>query len=251
MRRLRIAALLAFLGWARGAAASGGELEVDLRLHLPLVIGSIALASGIGSTPGTAPCAECAQAGGVDEEGREALRLRDPDSVRRARQGADLLVAVVLPAGVLAASALGAWQAASPRELLEDAVVIAEAVSVAATLTALSKQTFARTRPDGGGGSFFSAHASRAFVLATAAGSVASIRGRESAPWLWAGGLTLATGVAYLRVAGDAHWLTDVAAGAAVGSAVGIAVPWLLHRRGHGVRRFPVTPAPGGIRVAF
>ncbi len=251
MRRLRIAALLAVLGWARGAAASGGELEVDLRLHLPLVLGSIVLASGVGSTPGGAPCAACAQAEGVDEEGREALRLRDPGSARLAREAADLLVVAVLPAGVLAMSALGAWQDGSPRALLEDAVVVAEAVSVAATLTSLSKRTFARTRPDGGGGSFFSAHTSRAFVLATAAGSVASLRGRDGAPWIWAGGLTLATGVAYLRVAGDAHWLTDVAAGAAVGSAVGLAVPWLMHRRGHGLRRFPVTPAPGGIRVAF
>lgn len=251
MRRLRLAALLAVLGWARGAAASGGELEVDLRLHLPLVLGSIALASGLGPAPGGAPCAACAQSVGVDEEGREALRLRDPDSARLAREGADLLVMALLPAGALAMSALGAWQDGSARELLEDAVVVAEAVSVAATLTSLSKRTFARTRPDGGGGSFFSAHTSRAFVLATAAGSVASLRDRGGARWIWAGGLTLATGVAYLRVAGDAHWLTDVAAGAAVGSAAGIAIPWLLHRRGHGLRRLPVVTAPGGMRITF
>jgi membrane-associated phospholipid phosphatase len=187
----------------------------------------------------------------MDEEARDALRLRDPTSARYARRGADLLVGAVIPAGVLAASALGAWHDGAPRELLEDAVVVVEAATLAANLTALSKRTFERRRPDGGGGSFFSAHVARAFVLATAAGSVASIRGRESAPWIWAGGLTLATGVGYLRVAGDAHWVTDVAAGAAIGSAVGIAVPWLLHRRGHGLRRLPVTPAPGGIRIAF
>jgi hypothetical protein len=252
MLRLRVALLVAVLGWSPVAAASSGELDVDLRLHLPIALGSLFLSSRIGPTPAAPPCLSCGETEGVDGEARELLGLDDPASVRRARRGSDLLAGAVIPAAVLAASSLGAWRDGSPRELLEDAVVVAEAASLAANLTALSKRTFARTRPDGGGGSFFSSHTSRAFVLATAAASVASLRGRESAPWLWAGGLTLATGVAYLRVAGDAHWLTDVAAGAAVGSAVGIAVPWLLHRRGHGLnRRYRVTPAPGGLRVAF
>lgn len=251
MLRPAIALLLVLLGSAPSVAAATDDLDVDLRLHLPLVVGSLALSSQIGPTPALAACPSCARAGGMDEEARDALRLRDPTSARYARRGADLLVRAVIPAGALAASALGAWHDRAPRELLEDAVVVVEAATLAADLTALSKRTFARRRPDGGGGSFFSAHVARAFVLATAAGSVASLRGRESAPWIWASGLTLATGVAYLRVAGDAHWVTDVAAGAAVGSAVGIAVPWLLHRRGHGLRRLPVTPAPGGIRIAF
>lgn len=251
MPRPAIALLLVVLGWAPSVASASDELDVDLRLHLPLVVGSLALSSRIGPTPAIAACPSCARAGGMDEEARDALRLRDPTSARYARRGADLLVGAVIPAGVLAASALGAWHDGAPRELLEDAVVVVEAATLAANLTALSKRTFERRRPDGGGGSFFSAHVARAFVLATAAGSVASLRGRESAPWIWTGGLTLATGVAYLRVAGDAHWVTDVAAGAAIGSAVGIAVPWLLHRRGHGLRRLPITPAPGGIRIAF
>jgi membrane-associated phospholipid phosphatase len=251
MLRPATALLVVVLGWTPVAASGRDDLDVDLRLHLPLVVGSLALSTQLGSTPPAAPCSACAPSDGMDEEARDVLRLRDPTSVRYARRGADLLVGAVIPAGVLAASALGAWHDGAPRELLEDAVVVIEAATLAANLTALSKRTFARTRPDGGGGSFFSAHTARAFVLATAAGSVASIRGRESAPWIWATGLTLATGVAYLRLAGDAHWLTDVAAGAAIGSAVGIAVPWLLHRRGHGLKRRRVTPAPGGIRIAF
>jgi membrane-associated phospholipid phosphatase len=252
MHRPAIALLLVVLGWAPSVASGADELDVDLRLHLPLVVGSLALSSRLGPTPPGAPCPSCAPSGGMDVGAREALRLRDPTSARYARRGSDLLAGAAIPAGALAASALGAWHDGAPRELLEDTVVILEAATLAANLSALSKRTFARTRPDGGGGSFFSAHTARAFVLATAAGSVASLRGRESAPWIWAGGLTLATGVAYLRVAGDSHWLTDVAAGAAIGSAVGIAVPWLLHRRGHGLRRrLPVTPAPGGIRIAF
>jgi len=222
------------------------------RLHLPIVVGSLALSTQLGPTPAAAPCLSCAESEGMDAEARELLGLDDPSSVRNARRGADLLASLVIPSGVVAASVLGAWHEGSARALLEDAVVIAEAAALSANVTALSKQSFPRSRPDGGGGSFFSSHTARAFVLATAAGSVASLRGRESAPWIWAGGLTLATGVAYLRVAGDAHWFTDVAAGAAVGSAVGIAVPWLLHRRGHGLQgRFPVTPAPGGIRIAL
>jgi membrane-associated phospholipid phosphatase len=65
--------------------------------------------------------------------------------------------------------------------------------------------------------------------------------------------LTLASGVGYLRVAGEAHWLTDVLAGAAMGGGVGFAVPWLLHRRRAGARRRGVAllPAAGGFALRF
>jgi membrane-associated phospholipid phosphatase len=75
-----------------------------------------------------------------------------------------------------------------------------------------------------------------------------SMRGDEAAPWVWAIGLTLASGVGYLRVAGDAHWMTDVLAAAAVGSAFGVGVPLLEKRLVHGVT---IAPAPGGFALRF
>jgi membrane-associated phospholipid phosphatase len=75
-----------------------------------------------------------------------------------------------------------------------------------------------------------------------------TLRGDEAAPWVWAIGLTLATGVGYLRVGADAHWLTDVLAGAAVGTAIGVAVPLFEKRLVKGVT---IAPAPGGFAIRF
>jgi membrane-associated phospholipid phosphatase len=54
--------------------------------------------------------------------------------------------------------------------------------------------------------------------------------------------------VAHLRIAADAHWLTDVLTGAVVGSAFGVGVPVLEKRLVLGVR---IAPAPGGIAIRF
>jgi membrane-associated phospholipid phosphatase len=89
------------------------------------------------------------------------------------------------------------------------------------------------------------------FSVATAAATIATIRDRPYAPWMWVAGVTLATGVAYLRVAGDAHWFSDVAVGAAVGSAVGFAVPWFFHRVRTTHPGLDVRPAPGGLALVF
>jgi membrane-associated phospholipid phosphatase len=68
---------------------------------------------------------------------------------------------------------------------------------------------------------------------------VATMRGRKSAPWLWASGLSLAAVSSWLRIAADRHYLTDVLAGAALGSLMGVSVPVVFH----GVHA-PVTVAP-------
>ena len=77
--------------------------------------------------------------------------------------------------------------------------------------------------------SFFSGHASATFAIAAASGTVASMRGYRWAPLIWSEGFVVATAVSYLRVAADKHWLTDVLAGAVIGSAIGFAVPYLFH----------------------
>jgi membrane-associated phospholipid phosphatase len=107
--------------------------------------------------------------------------------------------------------------------------------------------------------SFYSGHSALAFSIAAASGTVSTLRGYHSAPWVWAVGMTLASGVGYLRMAGDKHWLTDVLVGAAVGGGVGAAVPLLLHGReerppqggGASPAGARVVPLPMGLLVVW
>jgi hypothetical protein len=241
---LRVALLVLAVAWARVAGAED-RLRVDWRVDLPVTAAAVAVAWAMPG-PGTArlECGSCST--GLDLETRSLLRAEHRASARRA---SDLLVNLALPAGALGASALGAWRDRSVGTLLEDALVVGQAMLVAADLNGGAKRFVPRVRPDGGVGSFYSSHTSRAFALATAAGTVATLRGRRWAPWVWAGGLALASAVGYFRVAGDAHWASDVLAGAAAGSAVGFGVPFLLH--GGIGRAGRVRPAPGGLEVAF
>jgi membrane-associated phospholipid phosphatase len=94
--------------------------------------------------------------------------------------------------------------------------------------------------------SFVSGHSALAFSLATAAGSVAQRRHLWYAPAVWAVGLGLATTTAYLRIAADKHYLSDVIAGGAIGAAAGLGLPRLLPGLPEGVT---VVPSPGGLAV--
>lgn len=80
-------------------------------------------------------------------------------------------------------------------------------------ITPALKATVHRTRPNGGDESFPSNHATQAFALASAV-SVSYPRVR----WIAYG---LATGVGLARIAHDAHWTSDVVAGAAIGTFAG------------------------------
>jgi membrane-associated phospholipid phosphatase len=238
---LRVALLLLALTWASFARADENRLKIDWRVDLPLTLAAGALAVATPGPGANVRCGACST--GFDEELRSLLRAEHRGVARRA---SDLLANAVVPGGVLALSALGAWRDRSATTLLEDALVVGQAVFFAADLTGGAKRLVPRARPDGGAGSFFSSHTSRTFALTTAAATVATLRGRPYARWAWVGGLGLASAVGYFRVAGDAHWASDVLTGAAVGGAVGFAVPWLLHR-GFGVRR--LRPAVGGVAL--
>jgi membrane-associated phospholipid phosphatase len=239
-----------------GRVGASRPLRFDVGLDAPLTAAGAVLALGLSlAQPALAParCRWC-RPDPLDEDAREALLWARP---ARAARASDLLANAVLPAGAAAAVLAPAWAAHDGRQAAEDAVAIGEAVLLAVDAELAVKDLAARSRPSafytGGGGrqanlSFFSGHTSFAFSLATATATVATLRGEPAAPWLWAGGMSLAAGVGYLRVAGDAHWLTDVVAGAAVGGAIGFAVPWLLHGW-TGARR--IIPAPDGVAVVL
>ena len=200
-----------------------------------------------------------------DAWARERLLWSD---VEPARRTSDALAFGVLPAAVAANAFLSARAAGDTSEGWVDLLIVAEAATLAANVNQLVKYTVGRQRPfvhyrnfddpdrapePDDNVSFYSGHSSLAFSLATAAGTVSSMRGYKSAPWVWGIGLGLASTVAYLRVAGDKHYLTDVLVGAVVGSAMGIAIPRWLHGSEEqapatGARLVPVL---GGIAFVF
>jgi membrane-associated phospholipid phosphatase len=198
----------------------------------------------------TTDCRICG-AGSLDESARDALRWSHPQD---AQDASDVIAKLAIPllAGADALRSTRSWGNAG-----RDALVVAEAFALTGLTTAVAKGGFARLRPglpdepgqaSGAYHSLWSSHSSLAFSVAVAQAMQDSLRGDRAAPWVWAIGLTLASSVAYLRVAGDAHWLTDVLAGAAVGSAFGVGVPLLERRLVKGVT---LSPAPGGIALRF
>ncbi len=198
----------------------------------------------------------------LDAKVQAALLWGDP---RTAAVLSDVVGTAALPAGLLAFGFFSARDAGDRDAFWVDTLVIAEAVSIAGALNVSLKYLAGRQRPYAYYGrqpfyddphdrnvSFYSGHTSMAFASATAAGTVYLMRGYRGAPWVLGGGLALAAFTGYLRIGADKHWFTDMVAGAAVGSLVGWAVPYLFHRAsGAGSQGSGLRPAPGGFAIAF
>lgn len=95
-------------------------------------------------------------------------------------------------------------------------------------------------------GSFYSNHASTAFLSATYFAYTWSLRhpGEPENPWIWTGALTAAGGVAALRVVAGKHFLSDVVVGGAVGAGLGLIFPWLHRRPGWEAGRVGISLGP-------
>ena len=126
------------------------------------------------------------------------------------------------------------------------------AVVVNLAYTGVLKAAISRDRPnDSGSDSFPSGHTSNAFAMATVAGHHYKGKLRTLA---YAG----ASVIGASRMRADAHWLSDVLAGATLGILVGRGVVWMNNRplpEGKDARRFNVAPILGegryGVNVAF
>ena len=270
----RVAAVGLAIGLALGlggrpAAAqepAEGAIEVDWGVHVPIVV-----AGGLGLGLSEAlfkdhladeRCSWC-EGNAFDDRMRVELRWSDPET---AHQLSNALVYGVAPASAFGLTALVGWRAGRAADWPVNAFSVLEATILAADLTQLAKFHSGRARPymrELGGDmpgapesaaesnlSFFSGHTSFAFSLAVASGTVASMRGYRGAPAVWGVGLGAAALTGWMRVAADRHYATDVLTGALVGSAVGFAVPYLLHRRRRpaSVKELHISlaPAPGG-----
>lgn len=129
------------------------------------------------------------------------------------------------------------------KEFKEDLVVFTEVLAVDQGLTTALKFTIQRPfphrynpdnhYPDEAGDfiAFPSGHTSTVAALMTASAMTRTLRyGASPGPWLLAGASTAA--VAYAMVQSGEHFTTDVIAGAFLGAAVGVAIPWLHSRKG-------------------
>ncbi len=178
----------------------------------------------------------------VDAGVREALIW--PDT---ARAGVLSNVAgfALMPLAAIGSDVLAAAHEGALHNVPEDALLIAEATVIAADVNQLTKLLVGRERPfvhalahdqkaltpqpSDNNLSFFSGHTTEAFALAVASGTIGTMRGYRWAPLAWPVGGAVAATTAYLRIAADKHWLTDVVVGAVVGAGIGFAVPYLFH----------------------
>jgi membrane-associated phospholipid phosphatase len=258
----RALAAFALLGLAGAAALARAQTAPPRQLPYDLTVdGTItgaAIVYWIGSEalrPQLAPstCHWC-DPPGFDSSARDALRWSDTNAAN--------ITSYVTALGVapLAVFGLDAWAAhrdqAEPGAAWIDALLISESVSVAMAMNQTVKFIVGRERPfvhalpeadkpntahpSDNNLSFYSGHATFTFALAAAGGTVASMRRYRMAPCIWATGMIVAAGTAYLRIAADKHYLSDVTVGAVIGSATGFAGPYLFHHPG----RLTVAPAP-------
>ena len=230
------------------ASAAASRAPSELRISLPVDIAVTAVGAAtwlvsdlLKSHLAPLACRWC-EANALDTAARDHLRWTDHGgaAVTLSNVGA-YAAAPLVSAGLLAVAAAEQGDA---RRIGIDLLLTAEAVTLAANLDQLVKYTVGRQRPYAHAGvpnpdtrqgaddvnlSFYSAHTSITFSIAAAAGTVARLRRSRWAPAIYIAGAAVGAATAYLRIAADQHYLTDVVTGAAVGSAVGVGVP-LLHR---------------------
>lgn len=180
---------------------------------------------------------------------------------------------ILMPAAAIGLDALAAAHDGVVGNMPEDALLIAEAAVVAADVTQLTKLLLGRERPfvhalppelkprtplpSDNNLSFFSGHTSEAFSLAVASGTIGSMRGYRWAPVAWGTGGAVAATTAYLRIAADKHWLSDVVVGMVVGAGIGFAVPYVFHSaveeppRASTFDALRAPPLPAGTTMTF
>ncbi len=235
-------ALCVLLLWSLPARAER-PFAFDTKLEIPIVASGAALwiaSEALKPKLATTDCRACAR-NALDGAVQDKLMWQN---IQPARRLSDALLFGIVPGFALASLyALGRVEGdrTSARENL---LALSETLLAAGLITQITKYAVGRERPflrtqrDNGETvthgpddnlSFFSGHTSLTFALAVGAGSIASLRDYERAPWIWAIGMPLAALTGYLRIAADRHYFTDVLTGALVGSAVGVLIPW-LHR---------------------
>jgi membrane-associated phospholipid phosphatase len=194
----------------------------------------VAVAKGPGFKRAAVAAAATGAALLLDDEIAGVARRNDSSALDRVETfgggGADKVIAGFLLYGV-------AKNDARARATAFDALV--SSVIASKAITPALKALTDRERPNHDGQSFPSNHATNAFALASAI-SAHYPRVR----WLAYG---IATGVGAARIANDAHWTSDVVAGAAIGTFVGHTVAKTNQRER---ATWTVAPVRNGLLVS-
>ncbi|MCA9604074.1 MAG: phosphatase PAP2 family protein [Myxococcales bacterium] len=214
-----------------------------------------------------------------DEGVRSALRLPQEQQRLIIRDFSDGLLTLMTSTPVLFdALILAAWGHDDEQAAIEMVFIHAEVVATTLALQTFANVVVSRQRPYGrtcgGGGpddfdennffcdspdryySFFSGHTSQSFASAAVICSFHMNMpllgtGPENSVLPCVAGFVLAGTTGIFRILGDMHYLSDVLTGAAVGTAVGFLVPWLLHfnPRRPGETGVSILPNPTGVSV--
>lgn len=223
-----------------GITAAGGATYLAVQYGFKTRIPS-------GMTTWTAPPS-------FDTSIRNALVWSDPHVADHLADATGYYAAPILALGSLAL----AGKSHGLGRVVDDSLPVLESAVGVSLLHHVVKFAVARERPahhfggievepaDDQQFSFYSGHTSLAFSLAVSAGMVAHLRGYRAEPYIWAGGLALATATGYFRIAADAHYASDVMTGALLGTAAGLATPLLLHRNVLGEKLAIVPAGPAG-----
>ena len=167
----------------------------------------------------------------LDGRWSDVVHGTDSDTLDRAALAFDRSGRGIVRAATLAA--IGGQLARRRRWRGLRAFAVSEAVTplaVNAIKLVVSRERPARARVDPFGTSFPSGHA--AYAGATAVAVVLLVAdGDAPSAWLWTTAATGAAGMVWSRTHLQAHWLSDVVAGAALGAGVSLVAFAVLDRR--------------------
>lgn len=194
---------------------------------------------------------------GVEADIAGTLRWRDPELAANASD----VLAFTLGGAVLGYSLYDGYRGGDARRGWANAILVTQATSLAMLLDTSAKYAFGRQRPYAWRGetrpgdrhdrnlSFFSAHSTFAFALAASSSTLLLEQRSPQARTYAIAAFGVAATTAYLRIAADQHYASDVLVGAAVGTFVGWAIPHYFHRPTESGLR--LVPAPGGIALVW
>lgn len=237
---------------ARAEDSTAHELRYNVAYDVAVITGSVALVLGSEYFKAIKPqtCRWCDRddgqdhLNGLDSWARRSFRWKDP---RQAQVDSSVISFLIQPAAATLEMIAASTSDKAGRAFPVDFLIISEAVAVSTLLNQATKILFARERPfvhamsdddrkktvlpADNNVSFYSGHTALGFTLASAAGTVASLRGYSLAPLVWGTLMPLAAAGGYLRMGADKHYFTDVMTGALIGTAVGMLLPILFHGR--------------------
>jgi hypothetical protein len=249
-----------------GAAAPPTRLRVNLSYEIPIALAGLLLWSGpllieMELPQGSGPL-DRDDVSGLDQF---VIDLHVPG----ARLASDVLAGVI-PLAVGGAALLELQGDGTWRHVVEDALIVAEAMAVTGIVNQITRHAYLRPRPymyqndpdderlhghSEDWHSYFSGHTATAFAATTAFAMTQNIRrpGATANAWIWGVGMSACTTMGALRVLAGDHFVSDVVTGAAVGLGFGILIPWLheVEDVAGATTSLVVTPGYAGLAGTF